>query len=60
MRQWLVCLSLLLLHCLSAAAAAAQTVLSPVAGQVTDPSGAPIAGAVVTVVSNGRTIDSSS
>jgi catecholate siderophore receptor len=55
MRQWLVCLSLLLLHGLSAAAA--QTVASPVAGQVTDPSGAPIAGAVVTVVSNGRTID---
>jgi len=54
MRQRLVCLSLFLLLGLSVRAVAQTAAPSPISGQVTDPSGAPIAGAAVAVVSNGQ------
>jgi catecholate siderophore receptor len=57
MRQWLVALFALSVLALPLAKAGAQTTTTaPVSGRVVDPSGAPIAGAVVTIVSNGRSI----
>ena len=53
MRPWLVRLCLLLL-CFGVRPAAAQPGPSRVSGQVTDPSGAPLAGAIVTIVFDGR------
>jgi Carboxypeptidase regulatory-like domain len=57
MRSWLVGLCLLAL-CLGVRPAAAQPGPSPVSGRVTDSSGAPIAGAIVTFVVNGAMIGS--
>ena len=48
---WLVCLALALF--LGGAAATAQTVTGSVRGTVTDPSGAVVAGATVTVTNTG-------
>jgi catecholate siderophore receptor len=56
MRQRLVLLSLLLLVGLPLRTVAQTAAPLPVSGQVTDPSGAPIAGASVTVASNGQPI----
>src|SRR5580765_4815407 len=56
MRQWLVFLSLFLLLGTPLHTAAQTAAPSPVSGQVTDPSGAPIAGASITVASNGQPV----
>jgi catecholate siderophore receptor len=57
MRQWLVRLSMLVLLCVPVPVADAQTAAaSRAVGLVTDPSGAPIGGAIVAVISDGRTI----
>ncbi len=57
MRSWLVALSLLSLLATPARLTAAQAVTtSALTGQVTDPSGSPIAGAVIIVASDGRPI----
>jgi len=56
MRQWLFVLSLLLLVGLPLPTAAQTASPSWLSGEVTDPSGAPIAGASITVASNGRPV----
>jgi hypothetical protein len=56
MRQWLVFLSLFLLLGTPLHTAAQTAAPPPVSGQVTDPSGAPIAGASITIASNGQPV----
>jgi catecholate siderophore receptor len=54
MRPWLVSMLVLSILCSTALTASAQPAGSPVSGVVVDPSAAPIAGAIVTVVADGR------
>jgi outer membrane receptor for monomeric catechols len=56
MRRWLVCVFLIVLVATPLSTSAQTAPPSSVSGQVLDPSGSPIAGAVV-VVSNGRVVN---
>src|SRR5262245_31621134 len=54
MRAWLVPLVVLSLFCSAAMTVSAQPAVVPLAGAVVDPTAAPIPGAIVTVVAEGR------